>query len=170
MRTIPKKNYVLLGLLTVVTILAVTYIGKWYLASENYYLENSVMKELVGEVKELEFENYILENPDVVIYIANDQSESTKKFEKKLKNYILEENLKSHFIYVNGKESTETFLSNFKKKYFINEIKETEITYPNLLLLEDGKIKDILYQTSLTERNVKDVKLFLQKNGVLEDA
>lgn len=170
MKTIPKKNYILLGLLAVVTILAVIYMSKWYRASENYYLENSVMKELVGEVKELEFENYVLENPDIVIYISKDQSETTKKFEKKLKNYILDENLKSHFIYVNGKESTESFLLNLRKNYFMNDIKEIEITYPNLLILENGKVKDILYRTSLEERNVSDIKSFLQRNGVLEDA
>lgn len=170
MKTIPKKNYILLGLLAVVTILAVIYMSKWYRASENYYLENSVMKELVGEVKELEFQNYVLENPDIVIYITDDQSEKTKKFEKKLKKYILDENLKSHFIYVNGKESSEQFLSDIKKKYFINEIKEIEITFPNLMILEDGKVKDILYRTSLEERNAQDVKSFLQRNGVLEDA
>ncbi len=170
MKTIPKKNYILLGLLAVVTVLAVIYMSKWYRASENYYLENSVMKELVGEVKELEFENYILENPDIVIYISKDQSKITKKFEKKLKKYILDENLKSHFIYVNGKDSTESFLLNFKEKYFINGMKELEITYPNLLILENGKVKDILYRTALEERNVKDVKPFLQRNEVLEDA
>ena len=170
MKTIPKKNYILLGLLAVVTVLAVIYMSKWYRASENYYLENSVMKELVGEVKELEFENYILENPDIVIYISKVQTKITKKFEKKLKKYILDENLKSHFIYVNGKDSTESFLLNFKEKYFINGMKELEITYPNLLILENGKVKDILYRTALEERNVKDVKPFLQRNEVLEDA
>lgn len=170
MKTIPKKNYVLLGLLTVVTILAVVYMSKWYRTRENYYLENSVMKELVGEVKELEFTNYILENPDIVIYIANDQSESTKKFEKKLKKYILDKNLKSYFIYINGNESTEKFLSDLKNKYFVEEMKNIDITYPNLLFMEDGKIKDILYRTELAEKNIKDVELFLQRNGVLEDA
>lgn len=170
MRTIPKKNYIFLGLLAVVTILAVVYVSKWYRASENYYLENSVMKTLVGEVKELEFENYVLENPDIVIYIAKDQSELTKKFEKKLKKYILDENLKSHFIYLNGKESTDEFLTDFKKKYFMNEVQEIEITYPNILVVENGKVKDILYRTALIERNIKDVEPFLQRNGVLEDA
>ncbi|MCI8545306.1 MAG: hypothetical protein HFH09_03645 [Bacilli bacterium] len=170
MRTVPKKNYILLGLLGGITILAVVYMSKWYRASENYYLENSVMKDLVGEVKELEFENYVLENPDVVIYISNEQTETTRKFEKKLKSYILEENLKSHFVYVNGKESTERFLLDFKKKYFMNDIKGIEITYPNLMVVENGKVKDILYRTALVERNVKDIKPFLQRNGVLEDA
>ncbi|MCI9234336.1 MAG: hypothetical protein HFH08_07125 [Bacilli bacterium] len=170
MRTIPKKNYIFLGLLAVVTILAVVYVSKWYRASENYYLENSIMKTLVGEVKELEFENYVLENPDIVIYIAKDQSKLTKKFEKKLKKYILDENLKSHFIYLNGKESTDEFLTDFKKKYFMNEVQEIEITYPNILVVENGKVKDILYRTALIERNIKDVEPFLQRNGVLEDA
>ena len=170
MRTIPKKNYIFLGLLAVVTILAVVYVSKWYRASENYYLENSIMKTLVGEVKELDFENYVLENPDLVIYIAKDQSNLTKKFEKKLKKYILDENLKSHFIYLNGKESTDEFLTDFKKKYFMNEVQEIEITYPNILVVENGKVKDILYRTALIERNIKDVEPFLQRNGVLEDA
>ena len=170
MKTIPKKNYILLGLLAVVTILAVMYMSKWYRASENYYLENSVIKDLVGEVKELEFENYVLENPDIVVYISNDQSETTKKFEKKLRNYILDENLKSHFIYMNGKESTRKFLLDLEKNYFMNNVQGVEITYPNLLILENGKVKDILYRTSLIERNANDVKPFLQRNGVLEDA
>ncbi len=52
----------------------------------------------------------------------------------------------------------------------MNDIKGIEITYPNLMVVENGKVKDILYRTALVERNVKDIKPFLQRNGVLEDA
>ena len=71
---------------------------------------------------------------------------------------------------MDGKESTERFLLDFKKKYFMNDIKGIEITYPNLMVVENGKVKDILYRTALVERNVKDIKPFLQRNGALEDA
>ena len=61
-------------------------------------------------------------------------------------------------------------MTDFKKKYFMNEVQEIEITYPNILVVENGKVKDILYRTALIERNIKDVEPFLQRNGVLEDA
>lgn len=170
MRTIPKKNYVILGILTVVTILAVLYICKWYKASQKYSFENSVMKNLVGEIKETEFDNYILENPDIVIYLAGEQTEATKKFEKNLENYISKQNLKSNFIYLNYNEMSEKFLSKLKKIYFSKQMKNISISYPNLLIVEDGIIIDILYQNQNTKRDIKDVKLFLQKNGVLDNA
>lgn len=169
MREVPKRNYWLMGLLTVATVIVVIYMANWYQASKNYYLESSVMTNFLGEIKEAEIENYILENPEVVIYISKDQEDSTKKFEKQLKDYIIKEEIKSYFIYLNCSTLSSDFIASFQKKYFNGELKKINLSYPNLLVVSDGKIVDVLYKLD-AKPNIKDVKSFLEKNGVTIDA
>lgn len=169
MREISKKNYILLAVLTVLTIFIVFYMANWYTASKNYQLEDSIMKNFLGEIKESEFENYILENPEIVIYISLGNDEKTKKFDKKLKDYILKEDIKSQFIYLDGNHLSTNFLNNFQKKYFEGSLRNIYLGYPNMFILENGKVIDVLYKLN-SDPNIKDVKPFLEKNGVAEDA
>lgn len=169
MREIPKKNYWLLGLLTIITIFMVLYFSNWYKTSKDYTIESSIMTNFLGEIKEIEIDNYILENPDIVIYIASNQDEQTKKFEKKLKNYIIKEEIKGQFIYLDCSNLTPEFISIFQNKYFNGALKKIPITYPNLLFLSDGKVIDVLYKLQ-GKPDIKDVKKFLEENGVTKDA
>lgn len=169
MREIPKKNYWLLGLLSIITIVTVLYFSNWYKASKEYNIESSVMTNFLGEIKEVEIDNYILENPDIVIYISSDREEQTKKFEKKLKNYIIKEEIKGQFIYLDCANLTPEFISTFQKKYFNGALKKIPVTYPNLLFLNDGKVIDVLYKLQ-GKPDMKDVKEFLEKNGVTKNA
>lgn len=165
MREIPKKNYVLLVLLTVFTLFIILYAANWYKASKEYTKTESVMVKLFGEVKEAEIDNYILENPDVVIYVSAENDENISKFEKKFKNYIVKENIKSHFIYLNCGEVSADFISDFQKKYFNGGLKSVKLSYPNLLIVNDGKVIDVLYKLE-QEPNISDVKKFLSKYEV----
>lgn len=169
MKEIPKINYVLLGVMSIITILVVVYMSNWYKASKSYQLESSIMTNFLGEIKESEIENYILENPEIVIYISNDQEDETKKFEKKLKNFIIKEEVKSHFIYLDCNNISSEFMKKFQKNYFKDSLKTLYLSYPNLLIVNDRKIVDILYKLD-QEVDINDVKQFLEKNGVLDNA
>ena len=50
-REIPVKNYVILILVFLVTIVAVFYVRDWYNTTKNYYAQNSVMTKVVREIK-----------------------------------------------------------------------------------------------------------------------
>lgn len=169
MRKIPKKNYIFLSILSVVTILFSVYVMNWYKTSKEYSAEESLMTDFLGEVKESEIENYILENPEVVIYVASEQNENIKKFEKKLKEYLIKEDLKSHFIYLNCNNLSSDFITTFQKKYFNGALKKVYFPYPNLWLVDDGEVVDVLYRIN-QELDIKDVDQFLKKNGVTNDA
>ncbi len=169
MRAVPIKNYLFLGLLSVVTVLVVLYMANWYKASKEYYLESSVMTNFLGEIKETELENYILENPEVVIYISSDAEDTTKKFEKKLKDYIIKEEIASHFIYLNCSNVSTDFMDRFQKKYFKGSLQNVYLPYPNLLIVHDKQVVDILYKLNQTP-DIKDAERFLKKNGVVGDA
>lgn len=169
MREIPKKNYVFLVILCIVTFLVITYLVNWYKTSKEFYVEKSIMSDFLAEAKDVELANYILENPEVVIYISYNDGKINGKFEKKLKEYILKEDIKSYFIYFDCTNLSSDFLMNFQNEYFEDSLKKVKLSYPNLLIVNNGKIIDILYKDE-NRLDMKDVKSFLEKNGVTKDA
>ena len=83
-RKIPTKNYVIYGIIVVVTLFAIFYLNEWYKAYKKAELQNSYISKYVTEVNYNEFENYIQENPNTIIYIGKTNSESSIKIEKDL--------------------------------------------------------------------------------------
>ena len=76
---------------------------------------------------------------------------------------------KSQFIYLDGNHLSTDFLTNFQGKYFEGSLKKIYLDYPNMFILENGKVIDVLYKLH-DNPNIKDVKPFLEKNGVVENA
>lgn len=170
-RIIPRKNYYLLVLLVVVTLSLLYFSVNWYYVYEENRIGESVIASIVPEVKEEELSNYLMDNPNIVIYFASAKDKETKSFEKKLKKYISEEELKDQIVYVNTDEIVDkSFYQNFISNYFNSELKNKKISLeylPNMVTLRDGKVQDVLvtYDSNVT---VDDVKRFLEKNEVVE--
>lgn len=170
-RIIPKKNYFLLGLLCVVTILILYGLVNWYQTREKYRLGLSVISSIISEVKEDELSNYLLDNPNTVIYFSSSKDEEIKTFEKELKNYISEKNLRNQMVYVNTSDIEKTsFYSSFVNNYFSDDLKRkgVDLRYiPNMVVLKDGKV----YAVLITYKNavsLEEVERFLEKNEVVE--
>jgi len=68
MREIPKKNYIILAVLVVVTI-AVTLISASIYKSSTKQV--SEIYKYLNKITPEEFEGYLVENPDVIVYISD---------------------------------------------------------------------------------------------------
>lgn len=170
-RIIPKKNYFLLSLLCVVTILILYGLVNWYQTREKYRLGLSVISSIISEVKEDELSNYLLDNPNTVIYFSSSKDEKIKTFEKELKNYISEKDLRNQMVYVNTSDIEKTsFYSSFVSNYFSDDLKRkgVDLRYiPNMVVLKDGKVYDVLI-TYKNAVSLEEVERFLEKNEVVE--
>ena len=93
MKEIPKKNYFILAIIVVLTILLVFYLKSWYEATTLSNLPRTIMADSLPEVKIEEFDNFIQENPNIVIYISS-STENQGDFDKKIYQYISKNNLK----------------------------------------------------------------------------
>lgn len=170
-REIPKKNYYLLMLVAVLTVLILCYMVNWYQARQAYVIKNSSVTEIVSEVKKDELPNYLLDNPNVVVYFTSFQDENIKNFEKEFKQYILKYELANEIVVVDTDMiESEDFYTSFANQYFTNELKNKNMNLnymPNMIFVKDGKVSDILvtYDTDIT---MKEVKYFLEKNEVVE--
>lgn len=163
-RDIPLKNYIILLMIFLFTILLVFYLASWYNTSKEYYKNNSILSEYLSELKSDEIDSYLIDNPNVVIYYASAKDETIKSFEKEFKKLIEDNEIKDDIIYVDSsKEENANFVSKLNSIYN-NRI--DNLIIPNLICIKEGKISRILYSND-TKINKRDARNFLIKCEVI---
>lgn len=154
-RIIPIKNYFILSIIVVITLLICAYFSSWYRTNEEANMEKGIMSEKLMQINIEELDNYILENPHKIIYLSSSLDESLKSYENKVYKYISDNNLEGSFIYIDTTSIETSKLSESLKK---NSVIKSDIDYsitPNIYIVRDGKISDALYyqKTSLNSKN-----------------
>ena len=159
MKKIPLKNYFIVGFLIIFTIFLTFYLMKKY--------DSVKVKEInfVSEVKENELDSYITERQEVIIYMASSNNKELDTFNKDLKKYTEDKNLKDLYVYLDLKNVS----SNFYNKFNIKYLKEADnsvfnIKEPTFVIIRNGKMDGYLNNIN----SIEQVKEFFKKNEVLE--
>jgi len=139
MRKVPLRNYLILAVIIIVTIVL-----SWLLA--DYYkkvnFNNSILYENISQLTEEELTDYIIEKPVIFMYISNKNNLNNNDFEQALLKKIKENNIKDDFVFVDVNSTTENFIKFFKDNYNIDlDINRS----PIILLISDGKIIKVNY-------------------------
>ena len=142
LRIIPKKNYFILGVVLLLTVLAV------------YYFYN-------------ELEDYLIENPDTIIYTSILEDKDIRSFENRFKNYIRNDKLDHDVLYM---DITSEIKSNNKKtdmmkKYSVEYANILDI--PNVMVFENGKLK-MIYNIQDNDYDVKKTVEFINSIKINE--
>lgn len=168
-RIIPTKNYFILGILVIVTIMLTFYFVSWYEASKEYRKENSVIADVLSEIKIEEIDNYVLDNPNIVIYMASSTDQSIKEFENKFKRFIVKHEITDAIIYLNTNNVENNDYQILEKRFTddLTSKNTTLVNKTNLLIVREGKVIDILYKDDKLI-NESDMNQFLEMYEVLE--
>ena len=164
------KNYLILLLIAVVTFITVFYLGNWYKTTEAYWSKTSDMVSVISEVKLNELNNYLLENPNTIIYISSGEDESIKEFEKSFKELIIEYDLRDEIIYLDQKlfENQKDY-QDFIDQYFHEDMKYAKFVLPNLLVVENRKVVALLNTGNQPLEKEATIN-FLKQHGVISEA
>lgn len=158
MREIPKKNYFILFIVIVLSLLIAFYFRKWYKAYEDSYLSKSIVGNYLFEINYKELDNYLVENQSAIIYVSKVGNEKIRNFEKKFINAINQNDLKNKILYLD--------LSNYKgdtnDKYTINDKDITSV--PNISVFKNGKLDDI-YVIDVDGYNMEKIISYLILKG-----
>lgn len=158
MREIPKKNYFILFIVIVLSLLIAFYFRKWYKAYEDSYLSKSIVGNYLFEINYKELDNYLVENQSAIIYVSKVGNEKIRNFEKKFINAINQNDLKNKILYLN--------LNNYKgdinNKYTINDMNITSV--PNISVFKNGKLDDI-YVIDVDGYNMEKIISYLILKG-----
>ncbi len=160
MRKIPLKNYFILIALVAVTIFLTYYCCNLYNAHHEKK-HTSLMLSFLTEIKEDDIENYVIDNPTVVLYISDKTDSSLADLEKEFKKYLAEKNIYSYFTYIDISKDKENVLKKFQENH---DITLDYQTLPILITFQDGEFSEV-YNRSW---NISQVTEFLRRNEVVD--
>ena len=163
-KEIPVKNYLVLGVIIVLTLLASLYIFAWF----KQYNESKINTPIItSTLREVEYSslNTVLQERDVLImYMCTTDEEVCRSFEKKFSGYISQNNLTEEIIYLNlGYNSDQNNLlqkvyNNYKSNTLVDKVYE----YPTLVIFNQGKIVDVLSSNDKNTITIEQVNDFLE--------
>lgn len=166
-RIIPKRNYIIFLVLVICTVALTLLFRYWYNTMQDLNRKDTIMSQFLVGVNQKEFENYVVENNNVIIYLASSKDESLNAFETRLKEFVIEYGLENQMIFIDLENIEDEFLINLKSKYFLDNLKNIELeNYTNIMIMENGKITAILYNKE-TIVNLSDVEEFFYSRGVI---
>lgn len=166
-RVVPKRNYVILLLIFVVSGVI------FWLLVEPFKKEEKQESKLTDKLVNLDysaFGEFIVERQDVIVYLT-DFSNKSLDFEDSFEDVLNKEELVYEVVYVNSSSLTSEDLLNIKNTYYSDKLKSSNVDLniiPNLLLFQDGKVVDILYKVE-SAYTYNEMVIFLENYGVIDN-
>lgn len=162
-REIPLKNYIILGLVILLTLGLVYYFYLWYITYEESKLSETIMDRYLEVINYNELNDYIVENRNAMIYTSVLEDNNIRKFEIKFKNIVVKNALKDKILYM---DMTDIFKDKIKytelrNSYQVNNYNITNV--PCILVFKDAKLVDI-YSIKDNDYNTDNVLNYIIDN------
>ena len=170
-KEIPTKNYVILAVLILATVLAVFYARGWYNTTKEYNSQHSTMLTIVNEINQEEIANYTLENPKFILYVSSGQNANIKAFEKKFKKVVINKELSNSMLYLNSDGVNLEEFNKTLKEYAANDKLKSKIKNDgnvSMFIFENGKITNAIIDAN--NFSTKQLEKLLKKYGMIDNA
>ena len=162
-RIIPLKNYVILAITLILSIILVVYFYMWHNEFMSNRVYTPVLDDYLSVVNYNELDDYLVENKNVALYISVLDNDQTRNFEKKFKNVINEYLLNDNLLYMDlSKEKNDINLYNsIVNKYQLKDL-------PCIVIFKNGVIDDV-YSVDNTDYDIDLLVSYLKIEGVIDD-
>ena len=143
LRKIPFKNYVILGVVFVVTFLLLYYFYLWVDAYKESKVNMPILDKYMTVINYNELNNYVVENPNTLVYVSVLEDEEIRGFEKQLKNKFKKNKIKHDMLYMNITDNLldDSVKSDMISNYSLSNLNITDV--PCVLYFEDGVLQSI---------------------------
>ena len=164
LRKIPLKNYIILGVIIVVTLFILNYFYMWVDAYKESKINMPIMDRYMTVINYNELDNYVVENPNTIVYVSVLEDEKIREFEKKLKSKYKSNEIDKEVLYMNITDDLKdkNIKNQMVSKYSVNSLNITKV--PCVLVFEDSMLKSI-YSVSDNGYDVDRFTIYL--NNVL---
>lgn len=158
-KEIPFKNYIILAVILIFTILLVVYLFNWQSIYQKNKLQEPILDKYLMVINYNELDDYLVENKEAIVYVSVLNDEKIRMFENKFKNLIIKNDLNNKVLYLNlTNESVE-----INKKYLSNL---SEV--PTLIIFDEGKVVKS-YSIKDNNYDIKAFEKFLKKEEIIND-
>lgn len=164
LRKIPIKNYIILGIVIIFTIFILYYFYMWVDVYKESKINIPIMDKYMSVINYNELDNFIVENPNSIVYVSVLENEDIREFEKKFKVKYKNNQINNEVLYMNI--TSDVVDSNLKKemidKYSVNSLNITSV--PLIMVFEDGKLSSIY---SISDNNYDIDKVVVYINDIV---
>ena len=154
LRVIPTKNYVILGIVLVVSFLFIYYLYLWFDSYNETKLNMPIMNKYMEVINYNELDNYLVENPNTIIYVSVLENSEIREFEKKFKSLYKRHEIDKEILYMD--------ITNEKKinasKYTLGGISIKDV--PVIMVFDNGVLKSI-YGIKDNNYDIDNLKMFI---------
>ena len=143
LRKIPKKNYVILGVVILFTMFLLYYFYMWVDVYKESKINIPIMDKYMSVINYNELDNYIVENPNTIVYVSVLENEEIREFEKKFKNKYKNKEIDNEVLYMNvtSEFKDSDIKKEIKSKYSLGNVDVTDV--PCILVFYDGVVSSI---------------------------
>ena len=137
-RVVPKKNYVILGIVIILTFFLMYYFYMWYEAYMDNKLNKSILDKYMNVINYNELDNYLVENTNTVLYISVLEDSRIRDFEKEFKTMFRKNKVNRDILYMDV-TSDVNLVNLVVSKYSNGTVNDMDV--PVIIVIEDGKLK-----------------------------
>ena len=162
------RNYIILAIFILIGVGLTLYFCKVYKVYDDYQKATPVIQGVLSEITSEELNHYVVDNPQMVIYMCTASNENCRYFEKDFKKYIAKESVQDNIIYLNLSETDlDQFITDFNNTYKYKHKLTKDL--PALVAFTDGNVDAILQEKKNKKLSVSKAKHFLDIIWAAED-
>lgn len=164
-RKIPIKNYFILGIICIATILLTIYVNAWIKTYKESAYSVSPLSGVISEININELKEPFMEINKVILYVGYTNDQKLFNEEKELLNKIQKEELTPHVMYLNV-DKEDDYISILQDKFDIDSDELQEA--PLFIYIKDGKAEDVI---NVVDKNdlTNDFMELVEDNDVGDD-
>lgn len=168
LRKIPTKNYIILGVVILLTLLILYYFYMWVDVYKESKINIPIMDKYMTVINYNELDNYVVENPNTIVYVSVLEDDKIRGFEKQFKNKYRNNEIENDVLYMNITDDIRN--TNIKEdmddRYVLNDLSITDV--PCVLVFNDGLLKSI-YSVSDNNYDIERFTIYLNNIDMESD-
>lgn len=160
LRKVPFKNYVILGIIIVVSVLILYYFYLWVDAYNESKLNKPIMNKYMEVINYNELDTYLIENPDTIVYVSILENKEIRDFEKKFKRVFKKKKILNDILYLDITEEVkdEKTRNELKEKYNVSAVSILDV--PVIIVIDNGSIKSV-YDIDVNNYDIDKIKDYI---------
>ena len=163
LKVIPKKNYKKITAIFIITILIVVILFIFYNSQKRLVSDIPVIRGTLSEVEEEDFNNYITEHDDFLLYVGVAFDDNCREIEEDLKEVLKNRGLlDTLYLNITTIDDKTAFYERFNDKYSNNVRLEG---YPAFIIISDKKIVDLV-QKKENKLFISDIERLLDEYSI----
>ena len=142
-KKISIKNYIILGVVILVTLLILYYFYLWVDVYKESKINIPILDKYMTVINYNELDNYVVENPNTIVYVSVLEDEKIREFEKQLKNKYKNDEIMNEVLYMNITDDlmNKNIKNEMISKYSVNSLNITNV--PCVLVFNNGVLSSI---------------------------